>query len=75
MVRYLSVIQQSLLYNNNIGECITTVSLADTCGLNSTSLECMANEFRASSCICQPDVIDSRCQFKGGLYYVILQSM
>ena len=48
------------------GNCVTGVSSADVCGVNSTSLECSGGGFTASSCICQPEALNnSKCQLKG----------
>lgn len=52
--------------DDTAGNCITTVSSADTCQLNSTALECGSNNFRASSCLCKPGSTDNRnCQLTG----------
>ena len=48
------------------GNCVTGVSSADVCGVNSTSLECSGGGFTASSCICQPEALNnSKCQLTG----------
>ena len=50
------------------GNCVTGVSSADVCGVNSTSLECSGGGFTASSCICQPEALNnSKCQLTGEL--------